>query len=113
MVANLGLKVDYHRQLLLSEVLVYLVFQDFAEQQDLLVGMYKVLNCPHDGFCLFDNNRLEAILLLEMCEEELLHCLSSRLARHFSLSLFVGLLLCLKQFRDEFFKLLQSEDLRS
>jgi hypothetical protein len=59
-----------------SEFFVTLIFQNLAKEAHVMVFRVILTDCVDDGDAPLNNEVLETVLLVEVGEHELLHCLS-------------------------------------
>ena len=90
------------------EVFVALILENLGEERHLVVVSQVCLDRVDDGRCPFDDEVLEAVLLVEISVHELLHCLDREPAVS---ALLVVPYLLLLHVRDHVLQLLQREHL--
>ena len=57
-----------------AEVLVALILQNLCKQRNFMLLLDISLDCVDNGRCPLDNERLQSVLLVQVCVHELLQC---------------------------------------
>ena len=89
-----------------AEVFVTLILQNLCKQRNFMLLLDVRLDCVDDGRCPLDNERLQSVLLVQVCVHELLQSFLSYLV---VLALLIEFHLLGIHVRDGVFELLEAE----